>query len=33
MQLLGKPLDEQRILRIAHAYEQDTEWHKAKPPV
>jgi aspartyl-tRNA(Asn)/glutamyl-tRNA(Gln) amidotransferase subunit A len=31
MQLLGKPLDEARILRIAHGYEQSTEWHKRKP--
>jgi aspartyl-tRNA(Asn)/glutamyl-tRNA(Gln) amidotransferase subunit A len=33
MQLLGKPLDEARILQIAHAYEQSTEWHKARPPI
>ena len=33
LQLLGKPLDEERILRIAHAYEQSTEWHKRRPPL
>src|SRR6476469_381365 len=33
LQLLGKPLDEARILQIAHAYEQSTEWHKAPPPI
>jgi aspartyl-tRNA(Asn)/glutamyl-tRNA(Gln) amidotransferase subunit A len=33
LQLLGKPLDEARILQIAHAYEQSTNWHKARPPV
>jgi aspartyl-tRNA(Asn)/glutamyl-tRNA(Gln) amidotransferase subunit A len=33
MQLLGKPFGEETILRIAHAYEQATEWHKAKPPL
>jgi aspartyl-tRNA(Asn)/glutamyl-tRNA(Gln) amidotransferase subunit A len=33
MQLLGKPLDEARILQIAHAYEQSTHWHKARPPI
>ena len=32
LQLLGKALDETRILQIAHAYEQSTEWHKARPP-
>ena len=31
LQLLGKALDEARILRIAHAYEQSTDWHKARP--
>ena len=32
LQLLGKALDETRILQIAHAYEQSTEWQKARPP-
>jgi aspartyl-tRNA(Asn)/glutamyl-tRNA(Gln) amidotransferase subunit A len=33
LQLLGNALDEERILQIAHAYEQSTDWHKARPPV
>jgi aspartyl-tRNA(Asn)/glutamyl-tRNA(Gln) amidotransferase subunit A len=33
LQLLGKPLDEARILQIAHAYEESTDWHKARPPI
>ncbi|PYJ28430.1 MAG: Asp-tRNA(Asn)/Glu-tRNA(Gln) amidotransferase GatCAB subunit A, partial [Verrucomicrobia bacterium] len=33
LQLLGKALDEACILQIAHAYEQSTDWHKARPPV
>jgi len=33
LQFLGKALDEARILQIAHAYEQSTGWHKARPPV
>jgi len=33
LQLLGKALDEARILQIAYAYEQSTEWHKARPPI
>lgn len=33
LQLLGKPFGEETVLRLAHAYEQATEWHKAKPPV
>ncbi len=31
LQILGKALDEATILRVAHAYEQNTEWHRLKP--
>jgi aspartyl-tRNA(Asn)/glutamyl-tRNA(Gln) amidotransferase subunit A len=31
LQLLGKPFGESTILKIAHAYEQSTDWHKQKP--
>ena len=31
LQLLGKPFGEETILRVAHAYEQSTDWHKEKP--
>ncbi|PJF29695.1 MAG: Asp-tRNA(Asn)/Glu-tRNA(Gln) amidotransferase GatCAB subunit A [Phototrophicales bacterium] len=30
-QLIGKPFDEQTILRVAHAYEQATTWHLQHP--
>jgi aspartyl-tRNA(Asn)/glutamyl-tRNA(Gln) amidotransferase subunit A len=33
LQLLGRALDEERILQIAHAYEQSTNWHKQRPPI
>jgi aspartyl-tRNA(Asn)/glutamyl-tRNA(Gln) amidotransferase subunit A len=33
LQLLGKALDEGRIFQIAHAYEQSTDWHKARSPI
>jgi aspartyl-tRNA(Asn)/glutamyl-tRNA(Gln) amidotransferase subunit A len=33
LQLLGKALDEARILQIAHAYEQTTDWHNVRPPI
>ena len=33
LQLLGKPFGEKTILRVAHAYEQSTDWRKEKPPV
>jgi aspartyl-tRNA(Asn)/glutamyl-tRNA(Gln) amidotransferase subunit A len=33
LQLLGKPFGEETILRVAHAYEQSTEWHRARAPL
>jgi aspartyl-tRNA(Asn)/glutamyl-tRNA(Gln) amidotransferase subunit A len=31
MQLLGRPFGEETILKVAHAYEQSTSWHKERP--
>jgi aspartyl-tRNA(Asn)/glutamyl-tRNA(Gln) amidotransferase subunit A len=31
MQVIGKHFDEATILRLAYAYEQQTEWHRKKP--
>lgn len=31
MQIIGKPLEEATILRVAYAYEQATDWHKKRP--
>jgi aspartyl-tRNA(Asn)/glutamyl-tRNA(Gln) amidotransferase subunit A len=31
MQIMGPPLGEEQVLRVAHAYEQATEWHRWKP--
>ncbi len=31
LQIIGKPFDEPTILRVAHAYEESTEWHKRRP--
>ena len=33
LQVLGRPLNEGRILQVAHAYEQSTGWHKQRPQV
>jgi len=33
LQLTGRPFGEAGLLRIAHAYEQATEWHHAAPPL
>ncbi len=31
LQISGRAFDEERVLRVAYAYEQATEWHKRKP--
>ncbi|HXI52498.1 MAG TPA: Asp-tRNA(Asn)/Glu-tRNA(Gln) amidotransferase subunit GatA [Candidatus Saccharimonadales bacterium] len=33
LQLLGKPLGEETLLRVAHAFEQATPWHKERAPI
>ena len=33
LQVIGKPLDEATVLRVAHAYEQATDWHTGRPPL
>ncbi|HUT89098.1 MAG TPA: amidase [Thermoguttaceae bacterium] len=32
MQLVGRPFDEATILRVAHQYQQATDWHRRMPP-
>lgn len=32
LQLLGRAFEEERILQIAHRYEQSTPWHERRPP-
>jgi aspartyl-tRNA(Asn)/glutamyl-tRNA(Gln) amidotransferase subunit A len=31
MQIIGKPFGEETLLKIAHAFQQATDWHKRKP--
>ena len=33
MQIIGKPFNEETILKIAHAFQQATDWHKRKPAI
>ena len=33
LQILGQPLGEATMLRLAHAYEQNTSWHREKAPL
>ncbi len=33
LQILGRPFDEETILRVAYAYEQHTNWRERKPPI
>lgn len=32
LQIAGRPFDEMTVLRVAHAYEQATDWHLRRPP-
>lgn len=33
LQFVGRPFDEETVLRAAHAYEQATPWHLKRPPL
>ncbi len=33
LQIAGRPFDEATVLRVAHAYESHTEWHKRRPKI
>jgi len=33
LQIIGKPFAEEKILKVAHAYQQATAWHKQKPKI
>ena len=33
MQIIGKPFSEETLLKIAHAYEQATDWHKRRAEI
>ena len=33
LQIVGRPFAEETVLRVAHAYEQATEWHNRRAPV
>jgi len=33
LQILGKHLDEATILKVAYAYESETQWHKVRPEI
>jgi aspartyl-tRNA(Asn)/glutamyl-tRNA(Gln) amidotransferase subunit A len=32
LHLTGRAFDEATVLRVAHAYEQATDWHRHHPP-
>ena len=31
LQIVGRPFDDATVLRVGHAYEQATDWHRRKP--
>ena len=32
-QLVGRPFDEASVVRVAHAFQSATDWHKRRPPL
>ena len=33
LQIIGRPWEEETVLRLAHSYEQATDWHRRRPPL
>jgi aspartyl-tRNA(Asn)/glutamyl-tRNA(Gln) amidotransferase subunit A len=33
MQIVGRPFDEALVLRVADAFQRDTDWHRRRPPL
>ena len=33
LQIVGRPMEDGLVLKLAHAYEQSTEWNKRRPPL
>ena len=33
LQLVGKPFNEETLLRIGYTYQQNTDWHTQRPPI
>ena len=33
LQIMGRPFDETTVMKVAHAYEQNTDWHTRRPPI
>jgi aspartyl-tRNA(Asn)/glutamyl-tRNA(Gln) amidotransferase subunit A len=33
MQLVGRPFAEAEVLRLGHAFQRATEWHRREPPL
>ena len=33
LQIGGRPFEEQTVLNVAYAYEQNSEWHNRRPPI
>jgi len=31
LQLMGRPFEEETLLRVGHAYQQATDWHTRRP--
>ena len=31
MQIIGRPFDDARVLKVGHAYQTATDWHRRRP--
>ena len=31
--VIGRPWEEETVLRLTHAYERATDWHRRRPPL
>jgi aspartyl-tRNA(Asn)/glutamyl-tRNA(Gln) amidotransferase subunit A len=33
LQIVGRPFAEDMVMKVAHAYERNTDWHTRRPPI
>jgi len=33
LQIIGRRFEDATVLRVGHAYEQSTDWHRRRPPL
>ena len=33
LQIMGRPMEEETVFRLGHAYQEATDWHTRRPPI